>query len=171
MMTDPLDDLIYWLDKADPTYEGRLDFSQYGITQTEIGFDARMVYFEDLPGASDTNLFFEYYLVLDAEPSWANETAHSPTGGGDTAYIAQFLNGAWNMFLFQKLPAGGWSSMGTSATVDVNGNELVMHINRSEVGIEFGQTVPFKSTTWYREGGTTNVGDDSTMHEFALVAP
>jgi hypothetical protein len=164
---DPPSDLISWKFKADPIYVGHLDIVSYGISLTDDGFDAHITTVEDLPGSTDSG-FHEYYAVFDANASWPNflEAGDSPTGGGDTAYIAQFLEGNWKMFFFQYLPSGGWTSQSTSSTVEVSGDTLVMHIDNVEAGIQDSQSVDVHMTTWYKEGDVTSVGDDSDVEQF-----
>jgi len=160
---DPAEDLIFWEYevKEPPTYVGHLDIIHYGIAITDDGFDAMITTANDLPGSGDTG-FHEYYAVFDT--ALPNYTMPSPTHDGDTAYIAQFLDGNWTMFLFIYQDGIGWMNTFTSSTVDIAGAEMLMHITTAESGIDFNSDfTPTRMATWYRQDGTINVGDDTEI--------
>ncbi len=159
---DPENDLIYWYQAGTPAYVGHLDIIMYGIVPVQNGFDALITTATALPGEGDTG-FHEYYASFDANPAAPNYMQPGPTYNADTAYIAQFLNGAWNMFLFQYFEGEGWASIPTTSTVDVNGAELVMHIDAGEAGIEIGSSSQqVYMATWYKDNDELDVGDETT---------
>jgi len=166
---DPENDMIFWYEPGDPAYVSHLDVLGYGIRQTPEGFDALITAAGDLPGPGDM-FFHEYYATFDANPAWPNFMEPGPTNEGDTAYIAQFLEGLWTMFLFKYLPGEGWTQVDTTSTVETAGPGLVMHIDAAEAGVDIEETVPVHMATWYRESGCVDAGDDTAVQEFQLSA-
>jgi hypothetical protein len=173
---DPEEDLIYWHTVGTPIYVGSLDIVQHGVRSINGGqevqngsaegewFEAFMSFAEDLPSSSDSG-FREYYTVFDAHDDWPNYTEEGPTFSGDTAYIAQFLDGNWTMFLFQFLPGQGWTMRSTTSTVAVNGKDLVMRIESAESGVDVTESWrPVYNATWYLEKGSTDAGDVTDTH-------
>jgi len=162
--TDPEDDLIYWYIIGEPTYVGRLDIVEYGIVPFAGGFHALIRTATDLPGAADTG-FHEYYAVFDTD--LLNYDGEGVTHDGDTAYIAQFLNGQWKMFLFvYNFGAHNWILTPTTSTVAVDGQDLTMTIDNDEAGIDFNdEFAPTRMATWYREDETIDAGDDTEIQD------
>jgi hypothetical protein len=159
---DPEDDLIYWYQPGEPDYVGHLDVIHYGIVPTETGFDAHLTTATDLPGSADMG-FHEYYAVFDT--ALPNYGGGGVTHDGDTAYIAQFLNGVWKMFRFVYNDGlHEWQMQLTSSTVSIEGNELVMSVTTAESGLDFdAEFTPTRMATWYREDETLDAGDDTQI--------
>ncbi|HPQ71629.1 MAG TPA: GEVED domain-containing protein [bacterium] len=157
-------DLIYWYLVGEPTYVGHLDIIQYGIVPFAGGFYAQIRTATNLPGGADTG-FHEYYAVFDTDlPNFVGEGV---THDGDTAYIAQFLNGVWKMFLFvYNDTSHTWVNTPTTSTVVVEGQDLTMTINNEEAGINFiEEFAPTRMATWYREDETIDAGDDTEIQD------
>jgi len=156
--------LIYWYLVGEPTYVGHLDIIQYGIVPFAGGFYAQIRTATNLPGGADTG-FHEYYAVFDTDlPNFVGEGV---THDGDTAYIAQFLNGVWKMFLFvYNDTSHTWVNTPTTSTVVVEGQDLTMTINNEEAGINFiEEFAPTRMATWYREDETIDAGDDTEIQD------
>jgi hypothetical protein len=165
--TDPIDDLIYWYVGGSPSYIDWVDIVNYGIVRTVEGIFAIMQVHGDFPGPAFVG-FHEFYFVFDRDPAISNYDEPGPTSGGDTAYIAQFLDGVWTAFLF-VYDGANWNNTATTAGLNVMGDTIEMFIDPVEVGLEFnGSPPPVHSASWYKENGNQDAGDDSTIQSAHL---
>ncbi len=169
LWADPLWDLRYYEDKAEPPYLGYMDIDFYGIRQTETGYEVEITYAEDLneEGASDE--FIEYYAVFDASTDWTNETADSPTYGGDVVYIVSYQFGSYGMFRFDR-SLGAWAATATTATFAIDGNVLTMSIDQAESALEIDEPVTWRAAVWSRDPSDQSFGDTTDPGDFTPEA-
>lgn len=169
LWADPLWDLRYYEDKAEPPYKGYMDIDFYGIRQTETGYEVEITYAEDLNEEGESDEFIEYYAVFDASADWTNETADSPTYGGDTVYIVSYQGGAYYMFRFDR-SSGIWAGAATTATYSIDGNVLTMSIDQAESGLEIGEPVTWRAAVWSRDPSDQSFGDTTDPGDFTPEA-
>ncbi len=163
---DLVSDVLVYPDKKRLTYVPHLDIEQWNVCQVgnrdradelEVTID----YAGDLPGAQDLG-FEEFYAVFDADPAADNYSCGCPTHDGDTAYIAQFLDGAWTMYYFTFSPIYGWQNHATTATAEIDGDLLTISIDASEAGIDAGELVTMHPATWTQQD-QESVGDTTDL--------
>lgn len=158
---DPGDDLEFWYQSGTPVYIPFLDIVTYNLIPQGPNLIAEIQMFGEFPESPQLG-FFEFYMVMDTDPSKPNDENPGPANGGDQTIVVNYVDGVYNVFRFvYNASLGQWQPATTGAEFIVNNNMLTMIFPAAELGLVPGDRPPFRAATWTKDNDNHDLGDST----------